>query len=79
MPIFISLSELTVIFLAFLMLFGSKKIPELARGLGKGYRELQRAADEIKAEIGNTIDPTKDAAKSNPPTREGRMDDSLLG
>lgn len=79
MPLFISLSELTVVFLAFLMLFGSKKIPELARGLGKGYRELQKAADEIKAEIGNTIDPSNDAAKSNPPTREGRMDDRLLG
>lgn len=79
MPLFISLSELTIIFLAFLMLFGSKKIPELARGLGKGYRELQRAADEIKAEIGKATDSVKDPISSNTPAGKDSMGDSLRG
>ena len=33
------------------MFFGSKKIPELARGLGKGLREMKEAANGIEREI----------------------------
>jgi TatA/E family protein of Tat protein translocase len=36
--------ELLIIFLVALLLFGSKKIPELARGLGAGLREFKKAA-----------------------------------
>ena len=34
-----------------LVLFGGKKIPELAKGLGKGIREFNEAKDGIKTEI----------------------------
>jgi sec-independent protein translocase protein TatA len=37
--------------LAVLLLFGAKKIPELARGLGKGIREFKDATKEVKNEI----------------------------
>ena len=43
--------ELFVIVLIVLLLFGAKKIPELARGLGKGIREFKDATKEIKNEI----------------------------
>lgn len=43
--------ELFVIVLVIIMLFGSKKIPELARGLGKGMRELKNVTNEIQNEI----------------------------
>jgi sec-independent protein translocase protein TatA len=43
--------ELVVIFLAVLLLFGGKKIPEIARGLGKGIREFKRAANDIQREL----------------------------
>jgi sec-independent protein translocase protein TatA len=43
--------ELVVIFLAVLLLFGGKKIPEVARGLGKGIREFKRAASDIQREL----------------------------
>ena len=43
--------ELFVIVLVIIMLFGSKKIPELARGLGKGIREIKNATNEIQREI----------------------------
>ena len=43
--------ELFLIVLAIIMLFGSKKIPELARGLGKGIREIKNATNEIQREI----------------------------
>lgn len=42
-----------VILLIIIVLFGGKKIPELARGLGKGIREFNEAKDGIKTEIEN--------------------------
>ncbi len=44
-------SEITLILVIFLLLFGAKKIPELARGLGRGIREFKDATKEIKDEI----------------------------
>ncbi len=34
-----------------LLLFGANKIPEIAKGLGKGMREFRKATDDIKKEI----------------------------
>jgi sec-independent protein translocase protein TatA len=45
--------EILVVLLFVLLLFGSNKIPEAARMLGKGLREFRRATDEIKREINN--------------------------
>ena len=44
--------ELAIVIFAILLLFGAKKIPELARGMGKGIREFKDATKEIKDEIG---------------------------
>lgn len=49
--LFISGGELVIVFLVVLLLFGSKKIPELARSLGKGMNEFKKATDEIKREF----------------------------
>lgn len=43
--------ELIILLLIIVVLFGGKKIPELARGLGKGIREFNEAKDGIKNEI----------------------------
>lgn len=43
--------ELIVIFLVVLLLFGAKRIPEIARGLGKGIREFKGATRDIADEI----------------------------
>ncbi len=43
--------EFLLIFLAILLLFGGRKIPELARGLGKGIREFNNARNAIETEI----------------------------
>ncbi|CAN5906921.1 hypothetical protein BH24BAC1_BH24BAC1_29770 [soil metagenome] len=50
-------TEVMLILLAILLLFGAKKIPELAKGLGKGIREFKDATKEIKSDIENS---TKD-------------------
>jgi len=43
--------EWILIFLAVLLLFGGKKIPELMRGLGKGIREFNTARAQVKDEL----------------------------
>ncbi len=43
--------EIMLIVLVILIFFGAKRIPELARGLGKGIREFKDATNEIKDEI----------------------------
>ena len=50
----VSGGEIVLIFVAALLLFGSKGLPDVARGLGKGLKELQKATDEIKREINNS-------------------------
>jgi sec-independent protein translocase protein TatA len=43
--------HMLVIFLAILLIFGGKKIPELMRGLGKGIREFKDAKDNVRSEL----------------------------
>ncbi len=43
--------EWIIIALVVVIFFGAKKIPEIARGLGKGIREFRDATKEIKSEI----------------------------
>ncbi|TVZ56403.1 sec-independent protein translocase protein TatA [Lutibacter sp. Hel_I_33_5] len=52
--LFISGPEIFVIILIVVMLFGAKRIPEIARGLGKGMRQIKDATNDIKNEINET-------------------------
>ncbi len=47
--------EIIVILLVILILFGSEKMPHLARTVGKGLREFQKAKDEIQNELTRTV------------------------
>ena len=62
--------ELLVIFLLILLLFGAKRIPEMAQGMGKGIKEFKKAMKDVQTEIDvsaptshspNTIAPTPPA------------------
>ncbi len=44
-------TELLVILFIILLVFGSKKLPELAQGLGKGIREFKKATNDIQDEL----------------------------
>ncbi len=44
-------SEMVVIVLVILLLFGAKRLPELARGLGKSIREFKKATSEVEDNI----------------------------
>ena len=51
--------EVILIVLVVLLLFGAKKIPELARGMGKGIREFKDASKEIRKEIESAEDEVR--------------------
>jgi sec-independent protein translocase protein TatA len=58
--------DLLIILLVILLLFGAKKLPELARGMGQAIKEFQKAKDEVTDELYKAGE--KDAtAKTNPP------------
>jgi len=56
-------TELIVIAVAVLILFGSKKIPEFAKGLGQGIKEFKKATREVTDEIQNPTAETPPATK----------------
>jgi len=62
--LFISGGEIFVVLVVVLLLFGANKIPEIARGLGKGMKEFRKATDDIKREINdssnNVVEDIKD-------------------
>ena len=49
----IGIMEITLIFLLIILIYGGKKLPELARGLGLGLKEFKKATKEIKDEVEN--------------------------
>ncbi|MDT0689442.1 twin-arginine translocase TatA/TatE family subunit [Salegentibacter sp. F188] len=51
LPLFISGAEIAFIMFILVMVFGADKIPEIARGLGKGMKTLRNASNDIKSEI----------------------------
>jgi sec-independent protein translocase protein TatA len=56
--------ELILILLIILLLFGAKKLPELARGLGKGMKEFKKAQNEIEDEFNSMTDEKPKKEKS---------------
>ncbi len=52
--LFISMPEIMIIMVIVVVVFGPKKIPEIARGLGKGIRQVKDATNEIKKDIKET-------------------------
>ena len=66
-------AEMGLIFLVVLLLFGAKKLPELARGIGKSAGEFKRARDEFEREIttAETEIKTKPAEKSTKEDSQG--------
>jgi len=62
----IGTGEMVLILFAALMLFGGEKLPDLARGLGKGIREFKDASEDVKREINNQINNYTEEKKPEP-------------
>lgn len=61
--------ELLVIFLIVLLFFGAKRLPELARGLGKSMKEFKKATEDVQEdfrEAMDSVDPQKPSSKPAP-------------
>jgi sec-independent protein translocase protein TatA len=70
----IGMSELLLIAVVVLLLFGGKKIPELMRGLGKGIREFNDAKNNVRQEIeeGMREKPAQPSATTDTPTEASK-------
>jgi sec-independent protein translocase protein TatA len=76
-------TELIIVLVAVLVLFGAKKIPEFAKGLGKGINEFKKASREVTDSIENESAQTPPAktppagttaqAQANPPPSETKV------
>jgi sec-independent protein translocase protein TatA len=62
-------SEVVMIFLVILLLFGAKKLPELAKGLGKGMKEFKKAQNEIEEEFTKAGDEAPKKENSSASTK----------
>ena len=72
--------EISVIVFAVLLLFGAKKLPELARGMGKGIREFKRASSDIRYELERADeqeDPPQPQPRSGSASREKSAEASI--
>lgn len=57
-------TEIIIIAILVLVLFGAKRIPELAKGLGQGIKEFRKASSDIKKEIEDSSRDIDDAVNS---------------
>ncbi len=55
MFLFIGGQEIVIIVVIAVMLFGADKIPDIARGLGKGMRQIKDATNDVKREINKSV------------------------
>ena len=61
--------ELVLVLVVILVLFGAKRIPEFAKGLGKGINEFKKASREVTDEIERAVDePPPPPPPKAPPT-----------
>jgi len=61
----LGMPEILIILLILLLLFGAKRLPELARGLGRSIKEFKKAASDIQNEIDQAANP--DHPVTHPP------------
>ena len=66
--------EIILILAVVLILFGAKKLPELAKGLGTGIKEFKKATREVTDELHNAVDDTSPppAAQRKLPPEDGQ-------
>ncbi|MBK1791887.1 Sec-independent protein translocase subunit TatA/TatB [Persicirhabdus sediminis] len=68
--------EMVILFILILLLFGAKKLPELARGIGKSMGEFKRAKEEFEHEITSAETETKKTPVAKPAQPAAKKSDS---
>ena len=59
-------TEILFVFLLVILIFGPKKIPELARSLGRASQEYKKVKEDFLAEVNKPAEDVKDAIASDP-------------
>ena len=62
--------EIVLILAVVLILFGAKKLPELAKGLGQGIKEFKKATHDVSEEIHNAMDDDSSKPVNYPPQKK---------
>jgi sec-independent protein translocase protein TatA len=62
--------EIVLILAVVLILFGAKKLPELAKGLGQGIKEFKKATHDVSEEIHNAMDNDSSSPPGYPPQKK---------
>jgi len=62
--------EIILVLALVLILFGAKKLPELAKGLGQGIKEFKKATKEVTDEVHNAMDEQPSASQRRLPPSE---------
>ena len=65
----IGMPEMIIIFIVILLLFGAKKLPELARGIGKSMGEFKKAREEFETELHKAQDEVERPTIQEPKQR----------
>ena len=68
--------ELIIIFLVILLIFGAKRIPEIAQGLGRGITEFKKAARDVTSEIDTSSNTTPSTPNSTNELNKQPKEDS---
>jgi sec-independent protein translocase protein TatA len=61
-------TEILLLVFVVVLLFGAKKLPELARGLGKAKNEFQKASNEVDKEINAPLESNAKSSEKSPST-----------
>ncbi len=63
--------EIVAILAVALLMFGGKKLPELARGLGKGLRQFKEEVHSVKSDVSDAIDEEPSYSEPDPVDNSG--------
>jgi len=76
----LGMPEIIIILVAMLLLFGGKKLPELARGLGKGLRQFKEEVHSVKSDVDDAMneEPT-DYSEPTPVDNSGDKEVASAG
>jgi TatA/E family protein of Tat protein translocase len=72
-------TEILVVLIIALLVFGPQKLPEVGRSIGRGLREFRRASDEVKEQLLGGLDDEPAFPASSPNGAEGGADAPAAG
>ncbi len=66
----IGFTEILMLMVVFLLVFGAKRLPEIGASMGKGIREFKRSMSEVKEELDRPVPPEPKRLRGGPDERD---------